>query len=49
MKILVLLCLIFPVSERPIDVKDCTMWKYGEPETYEWCLEKPTPEIIREL
>lgn len=38
-----------PPSEREIDEKDCTMWKYGEPETYEWCLEKPTPEIIREI
>jgi hypothetical protein len=50
MKLLVLvLCLVFPVSERPIDIKDCTMWKYDTAETYEWCLEKQTPEIIREL
>ena len=37
-----------PVSEREIDIKDCEMWKYGDPEIRDWCLDKE-PEIIREL
>lgn len=38
-----------PPSERQIDMKDCEMWKYDDPEILEWCLDNPTPEIIREL
>ena len=29
-----------PVSEREIDIKDCEMWKYGDPEIRDWCLDK---------
>tara|TARA_R100001510_G_C7632868_1_gene191454 strand:+ start:645 stop:821 length:177 start_codon:yes stop_codon:yes gene_type:complete len=34
-----------PPSEREIDMKDCEIWKYDDPEILEWCLDNPTPEI----
>ena len=37
-----------PPSERQIDIKDCEMWRYGDPEVLDWCLDNE-PEIIREL
>ncbi len=35
-------------SERPIDEKDCELWKYHDSQAYRWCLKRHEPEIIRE-
>ena len=51
MKILLLIVILYflPESERPIDDKDCELWKYHDSQAERWCLQEDKPQIIREL